>query len=108
MTLQPDNGLDSLASPPFLTPDELRARTFVRHVEIHDTIDSTNNRASELAGDPRLELPALVVARHQTAGRGRGKNKWWSADGALTFSLLIEPAAHGLAVSNWPQLSLTT
>lgn len=34
--------------------------------------------------------PVLVLAGEQTAGRGRGANRWWSANGALTFSLLLE------------------
>jgi BirA family biotin operon repressor/biotin-[acetyl-CoA-carboxylase] ligase len=93
---------------PFLSADDLRAATFVRHIEIHDKLDSTNNRAAELARDASIELPALVAARHQTAGRGRGTNPWWSAEGALTFSVLLDPAAHGIATANWPQLSLAT
>jgi BirA family biotin operon repressor/biotin-[acetyl-CoA-carboxylase] ligase len=94
---------------PFLDGDRLRTETFVRHVEIHDTLGSTNDRAAELARRlSQHELPALVVARHQTAGRGRGEHTWWSADGALTFSLLIEPAAVGIGTARWPQLSLVT
>ncbi len=92
----------------FLSADDIRAATFVRHVEIHDTLGSTNDRAAELARRTNIELPALVVARHQTAGRGRGKNAWWSAEGALTFSILLEPAAMGIQSANWPQLSLAT
>jgi BirA family transcriptional regulator, biotin operon repressor / biotin---[acetyl-CoA-carboxylase] ligase len=107
MTLQSKKSPDAHA-PPFLCPDYLRAHTFVRHVEIHDSLDSTNNRAAELARETNINLPALIVARLQTAGRGRGTNRWWSAEGALTFSLLIDPAAHELRTVNWPQLSLAT
>jgi BirA family transcriptional regulator, biotin operon repressor / biotin---[acetyl-CoA-carboxylase] ligase len=96
---QPDEFLDS---------HDIRRRTFVRHVELHDTLGSTNDRAVELARDEQVELPALIAARQQTAGRGRGDHQWWSAEGALTFSLLLEPAALGIAVRSWPQLSLTT
>jgi BirA family biotin operon repressor/biotin-[acetyl-CoA-carboxylase] ligase len=92
----------------FLDADELRATTFVRHVEVHQTLHSTNDRAAELARDPTIELPALIAARLQTAGRGRGANKWWSAEGALTFSLLLDSAEIGISVQNWPQLSLAT
>lgn len=92
----------------FLDADEIRASTLVRHVEIHDTLGSTNDRAAELAREPDIELPALVAARHQTAGRGRGKNVWHSADGALTFSVLLDPAKLGIGTANWPQLSLAT
>ena len=49
-----------------------------------------------------------MIAEQQTAGRGRGENRWWSAEGALTFSLLLESTASGLPVSQWPQISLTT
>jgi BirA family biotin operon repressor/biotin-[acetyl-CoA-carboxylase] ligase len=93
---------------PFLDIDAIRASTFVRHVEIHETLGSTNDRAKELAREPNVELPALVVARIQTSGRGRGNNKWWSADGALTFSILLDPAAYGIAPADWPHLSLLT
>lgn len=92
----------------FLDADEFRDSTFVRHVEIHDSLGSTNDRAAELARDTTVELPALVTARHQAAGRGRGTHKWWSTDGALTFSLLLDPSTFGIAQRNWPQLSLTT
>jgi BirA family biotin operon repressor/biotin-[acetyl-CoA-carboxylase] ligase len=92
----------------YLDADELRASTFVQHVEIHKTLGSTNDRAAELARDPQIELPALIAARNQIAGRGRGNNTWWSNDGALTFSVLLEPARFGIVTSNWPQLSLAT
>ncbi len=92
----------------FVDADQIRASTFIRHVEIHETLGSTNDRAVELACDPDIDLPALVIARLQTAGRGRGNNVWWSAEGALTFSVLLDPAAHGISTANWPQLSLAT
>ncbi len=92
----------------FINADALRASTFVRSVEVHEALGSTNDRAAELARDSSVELPALVVARHQTAGRGRGSNTWQSAEGALTFSLLVDPASLGIPVAKWPQLSLAT
>ena len=90
----------------FLDADRIRAASFVRHVEIHDTLGSTNLRAAELARETEIELPALVVARSQTAGRGRGQHTWWSADGALTFSLLLDTATFRIDARSWPQLSL--
>jgi BirA family biotin operon repressor/biotin-[acetyl-CoA-carboxylase] ligase len=92
---------------PNFDAEVIRSATLLQYIEIHDTLGSTNDRAVELARQlPAGELPALVVARHQTAGRGRGKHTWLSADGALTFSVLIEPAMHGIGTANWPQLSL--
>jgi BirA family biotin operon repressor/biotin-[acetyl-CoA-carboxylase] ligase len=86
--------------------DAILAQSFVRYIEIHDEIASTNDRAKELAAEPSIALPGLVLARRQTAGRGRGQNSWWSAEGALTFSLLLETDSLGVCTSNWPQLSL--
>jgi BirA family biotin operon repressor/biotin-[acetyl-CoA-carboxylase] ligase len=93
---------------PFLDADEIRAATIIRYVEIHDTLESTNNRAAELARSTEIELPALAVARIQTAGKCRGRNTWWAADGALTFSLLLDSSSTGVVPANWPQLSLAT
>jgi BirA family biotin operon repressor/biotin-[acetyl-CoA-carboxylase] ligase len=93
---------------PFLDAEELRRSTFVRHVEVHDSLASTNNYAVELAREETIELPALVVARLQTGGRGRGQKAWWSSDGALTFSLILDQASTGISVASWPRLSLAT
>jgi BirA family biotin operon repressor/biotin-[acetyl-CoA-carboxylase] ligase len=61
-----------------------------------------------MAREAGLETPALVVAEHQTAGRGRGSHQWWSRPGALTFSLIINPLDVELPLSAWPRLSLLT
>jgi BirA family biotin operon repressor/biotin-[acetyl-CoA-carboxylase] ligase len=92
----------------FLDAEELLAATFVRNVEVHETLGSTNDRAVELARDQAIKTPALIVARFQIAGRGRGGNMWWSADGALTFSLLLDSRAIGISTRDWPRLSLAT
>lgn len=83
------------------------------HVEWHDEIDSTNDRALQYARQPDLATPCLIGAERQTAGRGRGNNRWWSGPGALTYSLILDPPenfrrAHLPAVdqSLWPRLSL--
>lgn len=78
----------------------------VATLELHGELGSTNNRAKELSAG-ETPLPALVVADQQTAGRGRGDNRWWAGDGALTFSLLIEPTNHGIDPSQHGLLSLT-
>jgi len=85
---------------------QIQRRTFVRYVEHHPLLGSTSDRALELAGDAKIPLPALVVADRQTAGRGRGSNRWWSAEGALTFSLLLDSQPERLPHDRWPQLSL--
>jgi len=76
------------------------------YTEQHVELDSTNNRAAQLATDASVPLPALIVTERQTAGRGRGANRWWSSDGALTFSLLIDATEDQLPAARWPLVSL--
>lgn len=87
--------------------DHILESTFVEQVELHHAIESTNDRALELACEPGLRAPSLVLAETQTEGRGRGSNHWWAQRGALTFSLLLEADAMQLAPRQWPQASLT-
>jgi BirA family biotin operon repressor/biotin-[acetyl-CoA-carboxylase] ligase len=55
-------------------------------VEVVAETGSTN--ADLLARAPGLEAPVLLVAEHQTAGRGRAGRSWLSSPGhSLTFSL---------------------
>jgi BirA family biotin operon repressor/biotin-[acetyl-CoA-carboxylase] ligase len=89
-----------------LTP--LLRTTFVRQIRALAEVDSTNVVAADWSGSVTAdELPALVITESQTAGRGRGSNRWWSGPGALTFSLLVEPGQHGIPMVAWPSLSLT-
>ncbi len=75
--------------------EAIRQGTAVRHLHFVDTAASTNELARELLSDALGELPLLIVAEHQTAGRGQGAHRWWSGPGSLTFSLVI--AGEGLA-----------
>ena len=64
-------------------------------VEYHDSIDSTNRRARELAA--RGRDGAVVVADEQTGGRGRLDRDWASPSGGVWLSVLLRPtvpAAH--------------
>lgn len=88
--------------------ERIIADTFVEQVQYHETIDSTSTAALESSQQVNSQTPLLVLAGHQTAGRGRGSNRWWSAAGSLTFSLLLDPAILGIDQRDWPQASLTT
>ena len=65
--------------------------TFLAGAEYHPTLSSTNDRASRSSAATAAELPLLVVAEEQTAGRGRGANRWWTGRGGLAMSLLLHP-----------------
>ncbi len=81
--------------------------TWVRHVDQHVELDSTNDRALEMADSvSEAELPLLVLADRQTRGRGREARVWWSAPGALTFSLLIALDPDRLPRSHRSRLAL--
>lgn len=68
-------------------------------VTLHATASSTNELA---AAEP--EADSIVVADHQTAGRGRLDRSWDTPAGsALTFSAVVDP---GLADHDWPLLPL--
>lgn len=58
-----------------------------RHVL--DRVDSTNAEAMRLAGS--LTGPAWIMARQQTAGRGRRGRAWTDPPGNFAASLLLRP-----------------
>lgn len=87
--------------------ERIRRSTFVHEVEYSVVVSSTNSRALRMAAMPRLNVPVLVLADRQTAGRGRSGNHWWSASGAITFSLILErPESRDDA--SWIRVALTT
>lgn len=60
-------------------------------IRYFDEIDSTNREALEWAGEGAAE-GCLVVADHQTAGRGRLDRSWFSVPGeCLLFSVILRP-----------------
>jgi len=99
----------------------------------YDECDSTNDRLKEDArsiiafelksqlkepGSPmsyedRLQqmllppaLPFVLSTDRQTAGRGRGNNRWWSGDGSLAMSILLESQQHHLRPQTSAHLAL--
>ncbi len=79
-----------------LNLESLLASGFLARVEHHPSLSSTNDYARETAAHAGGELPLLIIADEQTAGRGRGANRWWTGAGSLACSLLFEPEAAGI------------
>lgn len=63
---------------------------------IHDTIGSTNSEACAMARAGERG-PLWIIAREQTAGRGRRGNSWISEPGNLYASLLLPDVPSGRA-----------
>jgi BirA family transcriptional regulator, biotin operon repressor / biotin---[acetyl-CoA-carboxylase] ligase len=84
----------------------ITASKLVARIDYHESLGSTSDRALALAAEGAIELPLLVLTERQTAGRGRGANRWWASEGALTFSLVLEAPAEKLPISRWPQVAL--
>jgi BirA family biotin operon repressor/biotin-[acetyl-CoA-carboxylase] ligase len=75
-----------------------------------ESCDSTNdylkNYAKRITSLSFQNLPFVVWADHQTAGRGRGSHQWWTGDGALAISFLLETSKYGISPQTSPHLSL--
>ena len=58
---------------------------------VYDIIDSTNLEARRLILDENTSAPAVVIARQQTAGRGRLGRGFYSPRDGLYLSVIIKP-----------------
>ena len=87
--------------------ERIDAGTFVSRIEFHESLGSTSDLAVELAASVGSgELPLLVLTNQQTAGRGRGSNRWIAEAGGLTFSLVIDAGRYASAGQDRPRVSL--
>src|SRR5438128_556633 len=86
--------------------NRLLSSQFVTQAEHHPSLGSTNDYCRQYAADLSRDEVLLVVADEQTAGRGRGANRWWTGAGSLAFSLLFDPSAHGIDRRNLGMIAL--
>lgn len=56
-----------------------------------DELESTNKTAFELANLRKIFDCEIILAKKQTAGKGRKNRNWSSAEGNLYFSLVLQP-----------------
>ena len=104
--LEPDPGGTALFSPADL--EQITTTTFVEQIFYRAEVESTNDVALTFGRDPTHGSgTTMILADRQSAGRGRGTNRWWSGPGALTFSLLLDAGWLSLPKRWWPKISLT-
>lgn len=86
--------LDNIEHDALLPPlvlSELKTSEFGRNYHYFDVIDSTNDYALKLLGEKALH-GTVVVADHQTKGRGRLSRVWYSPPGKnLYLSVIVRP-----------------
>ncbi|QDT95797.1 biotin--[acetyl-CoA-carboxylase] ligase [Gimesia aquarii] len=100
------------------TADDLKAiqtETFIEHLDYFESLSSTNTWALNTLCSPeksnsssKMTLPSLVLTGKQTAGRGRGSNSWWSPEGALAFSLVVDVGQIQISIERQPLIALAT
>ena len=67
------------------------APDFYQKLHWHEQLESTNDEAHRLAEDG-VEHATIVLAEHQTKGRGRRGAEWMSGSGdGLLFSVVLRP-----------------
>jgi len=84
-----DEGYTLAGTPEYGGPAIEYATDAAYDVEFHETLESTNGRARDLAAAGAGN--AAVVAARQTGGRGRLDREWVSPPGGVYVSLLLRP-----------------
>jgi BirA family biotin operon repressor/biotin-[acetyl-CoA-carboxylase] ligase len=64
---------------------------FIKKMYVYDNISSTNRKAKEFAKKGADE-GTIVVAKHQTKGRGRFDRVWESPEGGVYLSIILRPS----------------
>ncbi len=90
-----------------MDPDLLRTARLMRFLgvpaEVHESLGSTNDEAFRRAQEGAAE-GLVVLAGHQTSGKGRLGRTWFDEPGqSLMFSILLKPP---IPLHSYPLLSL--
>lgn len=91
---------------PELARHEIERQAGFALVDVFDELPSTSDHALANLATYSQQLPALVVARKQTQGRGRGSRSWFAGEGALTFTAMLGTKDTPIEPHHWPRCSL--
>lgn len=82
-------------SPEVITEEEIRRYLPVRYRDnglyLFDVLDSTNNKARQLAAEGGQVHGSTVIALQQTGGKGRLGRSFFSPKEGIYFSIIIRP-----------------
>jgi BirA family biotin operon repressor/biotin-[acetyl-CoA-carboxylase] ligase len=85
-------------------PQRIAAAIKPMRLRFFPSLRSTNDHAAVLRRRRDLFAPSLVLAKRQTAGRGRGSNTWWSGSGSVTATFVFRADMH-LAAHHVPLIA---
>ena len=68
----------------------LKTKIIGQQAYYFDSLDSTQNQALKMAGDPAND-GSVIIAEKQTGGKGRSGRKWVSPEGGIWLSLILYP-----------------
>jgi BirA family biotin operon repressor/biotin-[acetyl-CoA-carboxylase] ligase len=81
--------------------DRLARESWIERIVVLDSVDSTNDEMRRRAADG-ARSGSVIVAEHQSAGRGRRGSAWHSPRGAgLYLSVLLRPDATAADATRW-------
>lgn len=104
-----NKGYRLVSEPDILYGPDIESRMsencICKSVECHQSIDSTNTRAKQLA-ESGAEEGTIIVADRQTAGKGRRGRSWSSESNVgIYMSLIVRPSISPASVSGLTLIS---
>tara|TARA_B100000575_G_scaffold287537_1_gene286060 strand:- start:231 stop:1019 length:789 start_codon:yes stop_codon:yes gene_type:complete len=77
---------------PQLIKANLKTKSFGRHIEYFQKLDSTNKEAKNIIDESKIKSGSIIITDFQYDGKGRNKKKWYASSGkSITFSLIFKP-----------------
>lgn len=104
----PNKGYKLISSPDILTHEEiepyLTTNIIGKNILYYKKVDSTNNKAKELA--PNSPEGTVVISELQTSGRGRLGRNWFSSSGdGIYMSAILKPNVDPVNASKITQIA---
>lgn len=75
-----------------------------QHIVLLPEVDSTNNYAAKCLAEGKLTSGTVILAEHQTAGRGQRGNSWQSGSGQFAASAYLD--LNFLPIEQWIYLNM--